>query len=240
MVLVHPPVTAGSQDYDFVAFFGGRDAQDTIRSDLWYLQGQVLTGRGFLCMIAFDYILIHGVLMYAAFGVIFPVTMMLARFGKDSFLPGIRQKSPWLWAHASANIFGLVIAIPALVLILIEVNTAQFSAIPHAYLGIIAFGFICFNVIWAIFKPEKNSEKRPVWSLVHWWIGRLAILLGLTNIMLGILMARTVIVIFALYIVHLFIFVFVFLLFQILHYRQQGTSCAEAFNPAYKSEQYDY
>jgi hypothetical protein len=240
MTLVHPPVGPSSQDYDFVVFFGGRDQFETIRSDLWYLTGQTLTGRRFLCSLSFDYVLIHGVLMYASFGVVLPISVLLARFGKDAFLPGIRQKSPWLWAHASANIFALVIAIPALVLILLEVNTAQFTAIPHAYLGIIAFGFVVFNIIWAIFKPEKTSESRGAWAIVHWWIGRLAVLIGLTNIMLGILMARTNIVIFALYIVNLFILVFVYLLFQCLQYKREGVSCAEALNPAYKSSQYDY
>ena len=133
MLLVHPPVNG--QNTDFVVFFGGRDRHATVRSDLWYLTGQGLIGRRFKCSKNTNWRMIHGILMFISFGAIYPLTMMLARFGKDSFLPRLREKSPWLWFHAIANIFGSIIVIPALVVGIVAVNTAHFTSVPHAYLG---------------------------------------------------------------------------------------------------------
>jgi len=239
MLVIHPYGLIG-ENSDFIIFFGGRDRDSTVRSDMWYLTGQSITGRRYKCSGNTNYRMIHGILMFISFGVIFPVTMMLARFGKDSFLPRLREKSPWLWVHALANIFGCLVAIPALVLAIVAVNTAHFTSIPHAYLGIIAFAFVMFNPIWGAVRPDKDSDARAGWAYVHLWIGRLAIILGLINIMLGILMIRAEVVIFALYVVYLALYVIIFIVLFLLFMKKSGDSCAKALNPKYKSDKYDY
>jgi len=239
MVLIHP-VGQTNQNTDFLIFFGGRDRHSTVRSDIWFLTGQSLLGRRFKCGSNTNYRMIHGILMFIAFAGIFPITMMLARFGKDGFLPRLREKSPWLWVHAIANIFGCLITIPALVLAIVAVNTAHWTSIPHAYLGIIAFAFVMFNPIWGAFRPDKDASSRAGWAYVHLWIGRLAIVLGFINMMLGILMIRASVVIFALYIVYMAIYCIMFITLFLLHMKKSGDTCAKALNPSYKSDKYDY
>ena len=240
MVLIHPSGIIGQQ-LDFLIFFGGRDRHSTVRSDLWYLTGQSLLGRRFRCVGNTDYRMIHGVLMFIAFGVIFPITMMLARFGKDSFLPRLREKSPWLWVHAIANIVGSLTTIPALVLAIVAVNTAHWTSIPHAYLGIIAFAFVMFNPIWGAIRPKnKDSSSRPAWAYVHFWIGRLAILLGFINMLLGILMIRASVVILALYIVAMALYLIIFIVLFLVFMKKSGDSCAKALNPKYDNNKFDY
>eukprot|EP01091_Cochliopodium_minus_P005981 TRINITY_DN1586_c0_g1_i1.p1 TRINITY_DN1586_c0_g1~~TRINITY_DN1586_c0_g1_i1.p1 ORF type:complete len:611 (+),score=140.42 TRINITY_DN1586_c0_g1_i1:54-1886(+) len=239
MVLIHP-YGLTSQNSDFLIFFGGRDRHSTVRSDMWYLQGQSLLGRRFKCTANINFRMIHGILMFIAFGGIFPITMMLARFGKDGFLPRLREKSPWLWVHSIANIVGCLITIPALVLAIVAVNTAHWTSIPHAYLGIIAFAFVMFNPIWGAIRPDKEASSRAGWAYVHLWIGRLAILLGFTNMMLGILMIRAHIVIFALYIVYLALYFVLFITLFLLQMKKSGDTCGKALNPKYHSDKYDY
>lgn len=239
MVLVHPVDLTG-QNTDFIVFFGGRDRHSTVRSDMWFLQGQSLLGRRFKCTSNTNYRMIHGILMFISFAGIFPITMMLARFGKDGFLPRLREKSPWLWVHGIANIVGCLVSIPGLVLAIVAVNTAHWTSIPHAYLGIIAFAFVMFNPIWGALRPDKDASSRAGWAYVHLWIGRLAVLLGFINMMLGILMIRASVVIFALYIVYLAIYFIMFITFFLLHMKKSGDNCAKALNPTYKSDKYDY
>jgi len=238
MVYIHPPLQGQSKD--FLIFFGGRDKRSTVRSDMWYLLGQNYAGRRFKCVSNINYRMIHGILMFVAFGFIFPNTMALARFGKDSFLPRLREKSPWLWVHSILNIFGCIVAIPGLVLAIIAVNTAHWTSIPHAYLGIIAFAFVMFEPIWGFIRPDKESDKRPGWAYVHLWVGRLAILLGFTTMMLGILMIRASIVIFALYIVYMALYFIIFIVLFLLTMKKSGDSCGKALDPRYRSDKYDY
>jgi len=239
MLLIHPNGIVG-ENKDFIFFFGGRDRHSTVRSDVWYLTGQSTLGRRFKCQGNTNYRMIHGILMFIAFGVIFPPSMLLARFGKDSFLPRLREKSPWLWTHAIVNIFGSLVSIPALVLAIVAVNTSHWTSIPHAYLGIIAFAFVMFNPIWGAVRPDKESSGRAPWAYVHLWIGRLAIILGFINMLLGILMIRASVVILALYIVYAALFLIIFIVLFLLHMKKSGSTCGEALNPKYKSGKYDY
>ncbi|KAJ3208231.1 hypothetical protein HDU82_002770 [Entophlyctis luteolus] len=131
----------------------------------------------------------HGALMFTAWAVLLPVGIFIARYLKD------RLGAGWYVLHKWIMIAGVSICtVAGLVIIELSVPTgsSRFSGSQHAILGaIITLALYPLQIILglvsnALFDPSRPSI--PWWDQVHWWIGRLLLLLGILNTFFGLIL----------------------------------------------------
>ncbi|KAI9353235.1 hypothetical protein DFJ73DRAFT_828738 [Zopfochytrium polystomum] len=130
---------------------------------------------------------LHGFSMFLAWGVAPFVGIFAARYLKD------RLGHNWYRVHVACMIGGpLVLSAVGMLTIEMEIPEGQprfQTDSPHRYLGMllvfglapaqIALGYYS-NAMW---KPDRKFI--PWWDKLHWWVGRLAVLLGVIVIPLG-------------------------------------------------------
>ncbi|KAJ3239617.1 hypothetical protein HDU81_005598 [Chytriomyces hyalinus] len=161
--------------------------------------GQSSVGGG-AATSAVDLLLIHGIFMFLAWGVLPPIAIFVARYLKA------RLGHTWYLTHMGLMLFGVSACIIT-ALVCVEVNLApgktRFITTPHGIIGVtlcfaiypmqVALGFISN----ALFSAERHSV--PWWDQAHWWLGRSAVLLAVVNIHLGLMLYEASIVIVGLY-----------------------------------------
>jgi len=134
----------------------------------------------------FTYPMIHGLLMYLAFGIILPAGVMVARYGKGFRLPH------WAIIHKSLQTFGFLLVFVSTMFALSMV-TAHFDTRYHAQIGITIFVICSIQVLIAVANPYIVNYFQPRQSfttislLIHQWVGRLLLPLAWFNIFLGLL-----------------------------------------------------
>ncbi|KAJ3212442.1 hypothetical protein HDU67_003836 [Dinochytrium kinnereticum] len=111
--------------------------------------------------------LVHGVLMFVAWGVAPFIGIFIARFLKDKL--GV-----W-WFRLHVFFFLIVCGFLTIAGFLIIGLTVIIAMIVQMILGVIS------DRLWS---PDRESV--PIWDKAHWWIGRLTTALALINIFLGI------------------------------------------------------
>lgn len=55
----------------------------------------------------------------------------------------------------------------------------------HAVIGIIVMGLALLNPIMALFRPNPNAERRPIFNWMHYSVGSIARILSIANLFLG-------------------------------------------------------
>jgi hypothetical protein len=140
----------------------------------------------------------HGALMFLSWGFTFMIGSIIPRYFrnvKSSFFAR-DSNSPALWfrLHQAFQTIGFILQIIAFALIVSFVNKSgdeHFDG-SHGTLGLIIFIASFIQPIGAACRPkapgdgEQKTESRKFWELLHHWIGRLLIILGIINIFLGI------------------------------------------------------
>ncbi|TPX73464.1 hypothetical protein CcCBS67573_g05267 [Chytriomyces confervae] len=161
--------------------------------------GQSSTG-GAAATSPVDLLLIHGIFMFLAWGVLPPIAIFVARYLKA------RLGHAWYLTHMGLMLFGVSACIIT-ALVCVEVNLApgktRFITTPHGIIGVVlcfaiypmqvALGFISN----ALFSAERHSV--PWWDQAHWWLGRSAVLLAVVNVHLGLMLYEASAVIVGLY-----------------------------------------
>jgi len=133
--------------------------------------------------------MIHGIMMYLAFGLLYPLGMVWARYAQDG-------SSRWYTTHqtiqGTTSMFLIAAITLALVLVWSSVEIkAMVEGTWHPPLGFIIVGLVTVQMAFAIFRPQHkpNNPKtacRQLFELFHSWIGRLLILFGWVNCYFGI------------------------------------------------------
>mmetsp|Transcript_22484 Transcript_22484/g.57812 ORF Transcript_22484/g.57812 Transcript_22484/m.57812 type:complete len:223 (-) Transcript_22484:2378-3046(-) len=139
---------------------------------------------------------IHFVLMVLAWGVLLPWGAALASRGRERGAAGA-----WFSAHWKLQVAGLVAMLGGFVaaIIFAELNTAHFIS-PHAQLGLAVVVIGCVQGLLGAFRPHEapangpegeptKSAERVLFESVHKNLGRLAIILGLVTMAMGIFQA---------------------------------------------------
>eukprot|EP00897_Mesotaenium_endlicherianum_P007415 jgi/Mesen1/6701/ME000343S05872 len=123
--------------------------------------------------------LIHGWLMYAAFGVLMPLAIFVSRFGKPYF-------KFWLHVHRALNILAVVAIV---ISFSVAVNKDLAGGIQidniHVVLGIAIFCAVGLQVLLALIKPKVGSRPRVFWYAIHFTLGVGSVALGWVNIYSG-------------------------------------------------------
>ena len=132
-------------------------------------------------------IMLHGVLMVIGWGILLQAGAFIARY--------FRHKNPlWFHLHRICQISGLLFAIGGFIC---GVKSVRFDDFKFAHGGLGLFIMIVgllqpFN---AIIRPhvkagEDKTMKRKIWELFHINLGRIALILAVVNISLGILQGQ--------------------------------------------------
>lgn len=127
----------------------------------------------------------HGALMGLAWGVLIPLGVLVARFG--------RLSDPlWFRVHRALNSAGVLLGTLGFVISMLMVSAGRFLAAGHSFIGVAVTLLGLAQPIGAMCRPHAPdkgalaSKARRRWELSHKWGGRLAVVLGLVNPFIGL------------------------------------------------------
>ena len=141
---------------------------------------------------------IHGALMSVAWVLLLPLGTLAARhrwvFGETRVF-GLHL---WFRLHVALQLSGMVCFIVGFVYAwkyLPGVGngdpTGAKVGLAHMYLGTIIMGLAGLQVIVGFVRPKPGSRPRPLWNILHHWLGRLTIVSAWATVYTGIYMAHT-------------------------------------------------
>jgi len=129
------------------------------------------------------YIVWHAGFMFLAFGILMPWGAFVSRY----------MKSYWWWfpLHIVTQMLAIILSVVAFIIIILTIDPSTSFTFIHAYIGLAALIAAWLSPILGLMSHvmwDPDRKKVPVFpDMVHWYIARLAILLGFTAIFLGIL-----------------------------------------------------
>ncbi|XP_064603060.1 uncharacterized protein LOC135468627 [Liolophura sinensis] len=172
-------------------------------------------------------IMVHGILMTIGWGVFLQWGAFVARYA--------RHRNPfWFYFHTTVQISGLCCSIAGFVFAVFSVQFDHFR-FTHGILGLIVMILGILQPINAVLRPHKTvllvdeSSARLIWRWIHHTNGRLALLLALVNITLGVFLAVANIVIWALWITYLCLLFIIYFIVEILKRHQDRQQAKELF-----------
>jgi len=124
----------------------------------------------------------HACMMFLAFGILLPFGLFIARF----------LKSFWWWfpLHIAVQILSVTLTFIAFTLIVLETPEKVSFTFWHSYIGLAALILIWFSPFLGLishFMWDPNRSSIPLFpDKIHWYVGRLGILVGFAAIYLGI------------------------------------------------------
>ncbi len=163
----------GSSVFTFAAH--GRHDRRAIKADF---------GSGTFVHQVNTYISLHAALMSIAWGVLIPLSLLIARHTKNECHP------MWFYLHRAFNTVA-VVAFSVGWAVAISIGSKTFKA--HLAIGTIACALGMTQPFNAWFRPKKThgdkvNPNRHRWELLHVWCGRLALILAVINMVLGWIM----------------------------------------------------
>lgn len=129
-------------------------------------------------------ILIHAFLASIAWLIIFPLGGILIRLFNFS---GV------VWVHAGLQALGWLVFIAAVGLGIYNAIDLGFLSTRHVILGLVVFCLFALQPLFGLLHHLrfKKTGARGIWSFIHIWIGRVAIILAMVNGGLGLADAKT-------------------------------------------------
>lgn len=129
-------------------------------------------------------VLAHGVLASLAFVALFPIGGILIRIANFTGL---------IWVHAALQILAVVIYAGAAGLGVYLAMQVRLLSNAHSLIGLVLLIVVVVQPItgWLHHKLFKKYHDRSLWSYIHLWGGRGAIVLGMVNGGLGLALVET-------------------------------------------------
>ncbi|CAM6087157.1 unnamed protein product [Calypogeia fissa] len=121
----------------------------------------------------------HGLLMYAAFAVFFPLGVFGVRYARYH-----NRFRHWFQFHWALQVLGVFLATGAVSIALRQFENTRDTT--HGCIGFVLTFLILLQPIFALFRPDEDSEYRGYWEFSHWLIGTGGIILGWVNIFKGL------------------------------------------------------
>ena len=133
-------------------------------------------------------VIMHGVFMFLAWGILCPVGMFCARY--------LKERDPlWFKVHRAMMCAGLLCTVIGFGLIVPAILGSGHFKFAHGAIGLVVVILALLQPVNAVLRPhkpspgEERSVGRLIWEILHRWSGRTAVLLGLINCILGVLIA---------------------------------------------------
>ncbi|XP_028399643.1 uncharacterized protein LOC114523035 isoform X2 [Dendronephthya gigantea] len=171
-----------------IIMFGGKTSNG-LENDIWLLEGNVNdvkeTADGEECnLLYFSYIQLHGIFMFIGWGLLLQLGMFFARY--------FRQRDPWWFKmHRALQVSGLIVSIFGFAFAVVSVPFSHFM-FAHGGIGLLIMIIGLLQPLNAFFRPHKTDPKtlkRMIWEIYHINAGRVALILALINISLGVFLA---------------------------------------------------
>lgn len=123
---------------------------------------------------------VHGILQLIAFGVLFPLGVLVALFRE---YVGPR----WFILHMSLQSAATILMVIAITIAGFagssEKEHVEIHVPTHIIVGYTLVGLVCAQIIWAVFF--RHTVNRPLWYVIHMCFAAAIIGLGWLNVYLG-------------------------------------------------------
>jgi len=154
---------------------------------------------------SFDMEAWHGALMTLAFGFCLSFGVFNARYLKYYYW--------WFPLHIMTQMIGVIVAIVALVIAVLMCNGHQFTTV-HSFFGLSVLGMSLLAVTMGIISHFLYDPRRlsiPFWpDQLHWWVGRITVLLSYVTIVLGMLLYQVPIILLFVFGGLIFFYLFIY------------------------------
>lgn len=118
----------------------------------------------------------HGMMMFAAFGLLFPAGVAAARYCKGDASAGKKKGDPmWFTLHRTMQYTGVVLVLASFGIIAYACKGAQFAAGAHAWGGLAVIVLTAMQPVNACMRPHRGQPRRGLWEGIHKTAGRLII-----------------------------------------------------------------
>lgn len=120
----------------------------------------------------------HGMTAIIGWGVVTPAGLLVARY--------FRHMEPsWYYIHSSVQFVGFFVGI-----ISISIGRNLYQRIgavflAHKFIGYTVFFLAGLEVCQFVGRPPSDSKRRQYWNFAHYWVGRIAMVMGVMNIFVG-------------------------------------------------------
>lgn len=121
----------------------------------------------------------HGTLGLIAWGLLLPYGAIAARYFKH-------LDPMWFYLHAGIQFVGFILGLAGIVLGVSLYNQIHAQFHTHRGIGIFVLVLSVLQISAFFARPDKDSKIRKYWNWYHNWFGRIALLFGNVNIVLGI------------------------------------------------------
>ncbi|KAH7427783.1 hypothetical protein KP509_10G059700 [Ceratopteris richardii] len=123
----------------------------------------------------------HGVINTIAWGVLFPLGIMVARYCKPFADP------QWFYIHILIQSFGYVLGVSGWATgLTLEKRSNGNVYEKHKYIGFILFAFSTLQITALLARPKKEHSLRRYWNIYHHSLGYTLVLLGIVNTFIGL------------------------------------------------------
>lgn len=141
---------------------------------------------------------LHGVCMALAWSVLLPSGVLVAHFDrkKEGTFNGVKY---WFGYHRTVQYIGWFVQLLGFVFVVVYVSAKgglHFGGL-HTYIGLLVTILGTLQPLNAYFRPhaagegESISRKRQYWEWLHKGSGYIACVLGILNVLIGVLFAQT-------------------------------------------------
>ncbi|KAL6978102.1 hypothetical protein U1Q18_046428 [Sarracenia purpurea var. burkii] len=121
----------------------------------------------------------HGVLGIIAWGLFLPYGAIAARYFKH-------HDPLWFYLHVGIQFLGFILGLAGIVLGVSLYNKIHAHFPTHRGIGIFVLVLSVLQILAFFVRPDKDGKIRRYWNWYHHWLGRIALLFGNVNIVLGI------------------------------------------------------
>ncbi|PNH02921.1 hypothetical protein TSOC_011066 [Tetrabaena socialis] len=142
-------------------------------------------------------VVVHGMLMLAAWVLLLPFGVLSARhrwvLGGARFPCAPKAKEAWFYVHVTCQLTGLVCFIAGFVLAVIQLEIQDTSgpAAAHKVAGYVLVGVAGAQLVVGFVRPAPDAPRRPLWNGLHHNLGRVAMLLAWAVSSLGMFLASS-------------------------------------------------
>lgn len=150
-----------------------------------------------------SWVIVHGALMLLAWGLLFPLGILLARHKWifNCHKPSGSTLDVWFHLHRAVQCLGIVVFYLSFALAsayldvdnLDESDSTFFGCgKAHQAVGTVVAGLVLVQLLLGFIRPKPGKgTKRKVWAMAHHWLGRLVTILAWTTVFLGIYIGHT-------------------------------------------------
>lgn len=128
---------------------------------------------------------LHGILMGVSWAILLPLGPIFARVMQ---LSPKNRRNFWFKLHVICQSLGVLLSTVGYAYALASFSGGLNSAPhDHAKLGTVVVAMSWVQVLAALYRPAPEpTTQRSLWVGLHWLVGRVAVLLGVVNVLIGI------------------------------------------------------